>query len=74
MTTGTPWRTSRRRRCSLQELDDGQMPQTMRGLADTVPGARFVGIDAAGHVPCYERPDVVNAALGEFLGTLGGAP
>jgi 3-oxoadipate enol-lactonase len=55
-------------------LEDGRMPETMRALAADVAGARFVGIKAAGHVPCYERPEAVNAALGDFLGGLGAAP
>ncbi|SHJ87191.1 3-oxoadipate enol-lactonase [Roseomonas rosea] len=42
---------------------DGAMPQTMRGMAEVIPNARFVEIPDAGHLPCIETPDAFNAAL-----------
>lgn len=41
-----------------------------RRLAATIPGARLVEIEAAGHFPQLEQPDLVNRAIGEFLASL----
>ena len=46
---------------------DCAMPQTMPLLAAQVPGARYVEVAAAGHLPCIEQPAAFNAALEEFL-------
>src|SRR5574337_885192 len=43
-----------------------------RLMAETVPGARLVVIDDAGHVPCLEAPAATTGAIGEFLATLTG--
>jgi len=43
-----------------------------RFLADTIPGARLVAIEAAGHFPQLEQPARVNAAIREFLAELEG--
>ncbi|MDD5371557.1 MAG: alpha/beta hydrolase [Anaerolineaceae bacterium] len=32
-----------------------------------MPGAELVGVDQAGHVPHYERPEIVNPLLANFL-------
>ena len=45
-----------------------------RFLADTIPGARLVAIEAAGHFPQLEQPARVNAAIREFLAQVGGGP
>jgi pimeloyl-ACP methyl ester carboxylesterase len=34
-----------------------------RGLAAAIPGATFTEIEGAGHVPTFERPEIVTAAL-----------
>lgn len=49
---------------------DGKLPETMRAMADLIPGARFETIAEAGHVPCFERPDAFNASMLAFLETL----
>ncbi len=41
-----------------------------RFLADAIPGARLVEIDAAGHFPQLEQPAAVNRALREFVESL----
>ncbi len=45
-------------------------PAEMRGIAEAIPGARFVEIPAAGHMSPLENPAAVNAAIVEFLATL----
>ncbi|MCA0964864.1 alpha/beta fold hydrolase [Salipiger bermudensis] len=47
-------------------LSDGKIPETMRGLAETL-GARFEGVENAGHVPCFEQPEATAARLTAFL-------
>ena len=39
----------------------------MRGLAGILPGARFLAVADAGHMALLEQPDVVNAAIRDFL-------
>ncbi len=36
-------------------------------LAQTIPGSRLIRIPQAGHIPQWERPDLVNAELMRFL-------
>jgi 2-succinyl-6-hydroxy-2,4-cyclohexadiene-1-carboxylate synthase len=42
-------------------------------LADALPAGRFLTIADAGHAAHLERPEAAAAAVGEFLGALGGA-
>jgi pimeloyl-ACP methyl ester carboxylesterase len=42
-------------------------PRYARLLAETIPGARLVEIEAAGHFPHLEQPELVNAAIRAFL-------
>ena len=47
---------------------DLQTPPAMaREIADLIPGARLVIVPACGHLSTLERPDAVNAALGDWL-------
>ena len=46
---------------------DGAMPQTMPVLAASIPGARYLEIPGAGHLPCIEQPDAFNTAIEAFL-------
>jgi pimeloyl-ACP methyl ester carboxylesterase len=41
--------------------------QEMRTIADAMPNAQFIAVPLAGHMAPMENPDVVNAALAEFL-------
>ena len=43
------------------------IPLASSAAAATALGARFVAIDGAGHVPYVEQPDVLFAAIREFL-------
>lgn len=45
-------------------------PQDMRVMADAIPGAEFLVVEGAGHLPPLERPDEVTGLLREFLGRL----
>lgn len=47
---------------------DGTVPvRDGRLVAEHVPGARLVLIDACGHFPMYEQPDAYTMALDDFL-------
>jgi len=54
----------------LAGRDDGAMPATMSDMAGRIAKARFETIDQAGHVPCFEQPTAVNAAISGFLTAL----
>ncbi|MDP3339315.1 alpha/beta fold hydrolase [Frigidibacter sp.] len=47
--------------------EDGTMPETMRRVFGTVPGARIETVAASGHVPNFERPEAFNALVLPFL-------
>jgi pimeloyl-ACP methyl ester carboxylesterase len=49
------------------EHDKVSPPAGMRAMAAQIPGARFVVIPDAGHLSPLEQPDLVNAAIREFL-------
>lgn len=42
-------------------------PDVGRQLHETIPGSRFELVPEAGHMPQWERPEVVNALLLDFL-------
>lgn len=50
--------------------DASAPPAEMQGIAQAIPGARFVEIPDAGHMSPVENPAAVNAAIIEFLATL----
>lgn len=50
--------------------EDGAMPDKMNTMAGAVDNGRFIVIDQAGHVPCFEQPDAVNTAMQKFLLTV----
>lgn len=52
------------------EHDAISPPAEMRGIAEAIPGARFIEIAGAGHMAPVERPEAVNAALAEFAESL----
>jgi 3-oxoadipate enol-lactonase len=49
------------------EHDGISPPAEMRQIAERLPNARFLEIAGAGHMAPLERPDVVNAAIRDFL-------
>ena len=42
-------------------------PETLREVADVIPGAEFVQFDGAGHSTYFEQPDRFNATVEEFI-------
>jgi 3-oxoadipate enol-lactonase len=42
-------------------------PSVMQGLTEIMPNARYVEIEAAGHLPCIENPQAVVTAMLSFL-------
>lgn len=55
--------------------DDGSTPPDLvRGTADLIPGARFMLIEDAAHLPCIEQPKITAAAITEFLTETGHVP
>jgi pimeloyl-ACP methyl ester carboxylesterase len=48
--------------------DDALIPPSRgRNLAEAIPGSRFVSIPGAGHAPMWERPDVFDPLVLDFL-------
>jgi pimeloyl-ACP methyl ester carboxylesterase len=55
--------------------DDALIPPSQgRRLAGAIPGARFVSIPGAGHAPMWERPDLFDSLLLDFLGAMWTPP
>jgi pimeloyl-ACP methyl ester carboxylesterase len=54
------------------EEDTLSPPADAQAMADAVPDARLVTIPAAGHLTAVEAPEEFNAAVAEFLATVGG--
>jgi pimeloyl-ACP methyl ester carboxylesterase len=50
------------------EKDTLLYPELGRELAERLPGARFVGVEGAGHNPMWDRPERFNELLLDFLG------
>jgi pimeloyl-ACP methyl ester carboxylesterase len=49
------------------EQDMQTPPDIAREIAVAIPGARLVVVPACGHLATLERPEAVNAALGDWL-------
>jgi pimeloyl-ACP methyl ester carboxylesterase len=41
-------------------------------MHEAVPGSRYVKLSGAGHFPCTEMPEKVNALIEEFIASLPG--
>ena len=46
---------------------DGVLPSSMEKLASHIPGAMFVKIENAGHLPMVEQPEVFTEEVSKFL-------
>ena len=57
--------------CIAGEEDGSTSPALVQELARLIEDARYVEIAAAGHLPCVERPDLVAAAILDFLEETG---
>lgn len=53
--------------CMAGESDGSTPPALVRELARMVPGARFVELAGAGHIPCVEQPAATAQAIMDFL-------
>lgn len=54
--------------------DDNATPKVMAGMAERIPGARYVCLAGAGHIANLERPAAFNRALRGFLDEFAAAP
>ncbi len=54
--------------CVGGEFDGSTPPELVRKLASLAPGARYVEIPGAGHLPCVQRPDALAREILAFLG------
>lgn len=51
--------------CGAQDISTP--PDLVEGFANTIPGASFVLLENAGHLPCIEQPKRVAAQIDEFV-------
>ncbi len=57
--------------CIAGSHDGSTPPDLVRETADTIPGAEFVLLRRAGHLPCIDHPEAYGAAISGFLAELG---
>lgn len=50
--------------------DHGNPPEYEKEIHDAVPGSTYIRLPDAGHFPCTEIPDQVNALIEEFVAAL----
>ncbi len=63
--------TLRPRLLLLRGLNDpGNPPEYEKEIHAAVPGSRYVELEAAGHFPCTEAPEVVNPLIAQFVAAL----
>jgi pimeloyl-ACP methyl ester carboxylesterase len=49
--------------------DDRTIPiETSRQIIEAIPRIRFIPVENCGHIPHYERPEVINPILVQFVG------
>ena len=53
--------------CLVGDQDGSTPPDLVRSMADLIPGAEFVVVENAGHIPCVEQPAQLVARIREFL-------
>ncbi|MEP4377408.1 MAG: 3-oxoadipate enol-lactonase [Alphaproteobacteria bacterium] len=53
--------------CICGDEDGATPPELVRELAASIPGARYLEVANAGHLPCIEQPTVMADAIAEFL-------
>ena len=55
----------------IRGMDDpGNPPEYEKEIHQAVPGSRYIKLHAAGHFPATEKPQEVNALIGEFVAAL----
>jgi pimeloyl-ACP methyl ester carboxylesterase len=50
--------------------DPGNPPEYEKEMHEAVPGSRYVKLEGAGHFPCTESPQRVNALIEDFVASL----
>lgn len=53
--------------CVVGDQDLATPPELVRDMANRIPGARFVEIEGAGHIPCVEQPEALVALVRNFV-------
>ncbi|WP_279482981.1 3-oxoadipate enol-lactonase [Aureimonas sp. SK2] len=49
------------------DADRPTSPDLVKATADLIPGARFISVEGAGHLPCLERPAKVAALIADHV-------
>lgn len=57
--------------CVVGDEDGATPPDVVRATSELIPGAGFVIIEGAGHLPCVEKPATLAGHITEFLSTSG---
>jgi pimeloyl-ACP methyl ester carboxylesterase len=57
--------------CLVGDEDGATPPALVEELSRLIPGASYVVVPTAGHLPCVEQPEVVARAILEFAGENG---
>ncbi|WP_176082625.1 3-oxoadipate enol-lactonase [Martelella sp. HB161492] len=57
--------------CLVGDEDSSTPPDVVKATAAAIPGAGFVVIDGAGHIPCIERPEFYAGLVADFAGQHG---
>ena len=53
--------------CVVGDTDGSTPPALVKSLADLIPGAQYLVIDDAGHLPCIEQPRVLAEHIQRFV-------
>ncbi len=53
--------------CVCGDEDGATPPEVVRELADMIPGAKYLEIARAGHLPCIEQPAILSNEIASFL-------
>jgi 3-oxoadipate enol-lactonase len=53
--------------CLCGTEDGATPPELVEATANLIPGARYLAIEGAGHLPCIEKPEAVVSAIEEFI-------
>lgn len=57
--------------CVVGDEDGATPPDVVRATSEIIPGAKFIIIEGAGHLPCVEKPATLAGHITEFLSASG---